>query len=59
MAHKLITVERGDAYDDAGRRIGAGYAARCTECDAITFGGFSSRTAAREALRDHEGRGRA
>lgn len=31
-----------------------GYLAACRDCDAITFGGFPTRTAAREALTGHE-----
>lgn len=50
-AHKLVTSERGRTAD--GRQ---GYAARCVAegCGAITFGGFPSRTAARQALAGHE-----
>lgn len=42
-AHKVVTFERG-----------GGYAARCEDCDEITFGGFASRSEAREALARHE-----
>lgn len=51
--HRVETVRRGD-WTDEGGVTHAGYAARCTECSAITFGGFASRSAARAALRDHE-----
>lgn len=43
--HKVVTVERQ-----------GGYAARCEDCDAITFGGHETRSAARESLRGHEER---
>ncbi|MFI8593866.1 hypothetical protein ACIGCK_05480 [Microbacterium sp. NPDC078428] len=41
--HKVVTVERS-----------GGYAARCEDCDAITFGGFPRRSDARAALEGHE-----
>ena len=41
--HKVVTIERGD-----------GYAARCETCGDITFGGFPTRTEAREALTHEE-----
>lgn len=39
MAHEVQTIERN-----------GGYMARCLDCTAITFGGFPTRTAAREAI---------
>lgn len=39
MKHKIVTVARN-----------GGYAARCETCGAITFGGFDTRTEARQAL---------
>lgn len=55
--HKVVTVERGTWEDSAGRSR-QGFAARCegAGCGAITFGGFESRSAAREALHGHETR---
>lgn len=53
VGHKIITIERGDAYTETGEYIGQGYAARCEDCDAITFGGFPSRSSARAALSGH------
>ena len=49
--HKVKTIERGRTA--AGR---IGFAAWCAEpgCDAITFGGFDTRSAARQALDGHE-----
>lgn len=41
--HRVVTVPRQ-----------SGYLARCEDCDAITFGGFESRSTAREALAGHE-----
>jgi hypothetical protein len=51
MPHEVVTSERGVAGQ--GRR---GYMAQCVEpeCGEITFGGFRTRTDAREALRGHE-----
>lgn len=51
--HRVVTVERGTNAE--GR---PGYAARCETagCDAITFGGFPSRSAARRELDGHERR---
>ena len=49
--HKITTVERGKSGDQGQRK---GYAASCT-CGAITFGGFGSRTEARDALEHGEG----
>lgn len=43
MPHKIETKPRN-----------GGYLARCLDCDAITFGGFPSRTAARAALAGHD-----
>lgn len=50
-AHKVVTVERGTDAEGC-----PGFAARCEApgCGAITFGGFSSRSAARDALAGHE-----
>lgn len=42
-AHKVDTRPRN-----------GGYLAACRDCDAITFGGFPTRTAARDALAGHE-----
>lgn len=42
-SHRVVTFERQ-----------GGYAARCEDCDGITFGGFPSRSAAREALTHEE-----
>lgn len=44
-AHRVATFRRGN-----------GYAAACEQpnCGALTFGGFPTRTDARNALRDHE-----
>lgn len=47
--HKVTTVPRGKSGDQGQH---PGYAARCT-CGAITFGGFRTRTEARDAL-EHE-----
>ena len=49
--HKVKTIERGRTA--AGR---VGFAAWCAEprCDAITFGGFDTRSAACQALDGHE-----
>lgn len=49
--HVVRTFPRG--WSDGGR---PGYAAACEtpDCGAITFGGFTTRLAAREALRGHE-----
>lgn len=47
--HRVVTVPRGTTED--GR---PGFAARCEDCDAITFGGNSSRSAARAQLAGHE-----
>lgn len=47
--HKVVTVPRGTTDDGA-----QGYAARCEDCTAITFGGFTSRSTARAALDGHE-----
>lgn len=43
--HRVVTLERQ-----------GGFAARCEhpDCNAITFGGFPTRTAARDALAGHE-----
>lgn len=38
----------------ATRPRNGGYLAACRDCDAITFGGFPTRTAAREALAGHD-----
>lgn len=48
--HKIETFERGTTVDDR-----PGFAARCKalNCNAITFGGFPSRAAARRALDGH------
>lgn len=48
--HKTTTFERGTSGDKGERK---GYAARCETCGAVTFGGFPSKTAAKEAL-EHE-----
>jgi len=49
--HDVVTVRRGKT--DEGR---PGYAARCEipGCGAVTFAGFATRTAARDALHGHE-----
>lgn len=44
-AHEVVTVERGTTWD--GR---PGFAARCTSCGAITFGGAATRRAAAAML---------
>lgn len=49
--HEITAVLRGVASDG-----GPGWAARCEDCDVITFGGFPTALAAIEACEreDHE-----
>lgn len=48
--HKAVAFERGTSGDQGQHK---GYAASCETCDAVTFGGFRTKTEAKAALDHH------
>jgi hypothetical protein len=49
--HIAVAFERGTSGDQGQHK---GYAASCETCDALTFGGFRTKTGAKAALMHHE-----